>query len=318
MNENSEATNMVVLQGNDAIEALEATQRAEYDIQIATAKKFPRDLTRCKNNALAIITMDKQIAESCRYALPRGGKSISGPSVHLARILAQQYGNLRLDSRVKMVTATQIKSEAVCFDLETNYAVKVEVIRSITGKNGRYNDDMITVAGNASNAIAFRNAVLSVIPKGLTDICYKKAVEMITGDLSDETKLIQARTKAIDHFVTTYGCTQEDVLDVIGVKTLAAIKPEHIADMRGLVQSLIDGDATPENTFKSLRIDTKDIDKINDQKERTRILKHLDKCDTLEDIELLEGNIPNIADYNITVELDAKKASITAKAKGSK
>lgn len=250
---NEEIVNVATLQGDEAIEAMEAVQRAEYDIQIATAKKFPRDLTRCKNNALAIITMDKAVAESCRYALPRGGKTLSGPSVHLARILSQQYGNLRVESRVKSVTARQIKSEAVCFDLETNYAVKVEVIRSIMGKTGRFNDDMITVAGNAANAIAFRNAVYSVIPKGLTDICYKKALEMITGDLSDETKLIKARTDAFKYFTETYGCTEEDILLTVGLKTLNAVKPEHIADLRGLVQSLKDGDATAENVFKSLK-----------------------------------------------------------------
>lgn len=309
--ENSETTNIIQLTGNDAIEALEATQRAEYDIQIATAKKFPRDLTRCKNNALAIITLDKSIAESCRYALPRGGKSISGPSVHLARILSQQYGNLRVDSRVKMVTNTQIKSEAVCFDLETNYAVKVEVIRSIVGKNGRYNDDMITVAGNAANAIAFRNAVLSVIPKGLTDLCYKKAIEMITGDLSDSTKLIQERTKLIKYFISNYGCTEADILFSIGVKTLDAVKPEHIVDLRGLQQSLSDGDATPENVFKSLKIDSLNIDKTNDTKERARILKQLDKCTSFEDIEVLEHSIVNFADYNISSEFETAKKKYT-------
>jgi hypothetical protein len=297
---------------NSAIETIEATQRAEYDIQIATAKKYPRDLIKVKNNALAIITMDKQIAESCRYALPRDGKSISGPSVHLARILSQQYGNLRADSRVKQITNNQIISEAICFDLETNYAVKVEVRKSIVGKRGRYSDDMIVVTGNAANAIAFRNAVFSVIPKGLTDICYKKSMEMITGDLSDETKLIQARAKSIKYFIDTYACTENDILSVLGLKAITQIKSEHIADLRGLMQSLIDGDTTPEQTFKSLKpvLETKNIDKINDDKEKNRFIEFINNAQTLDELGMIEQQA---IEYGLTEMIEDRKKLISSK-----
>lgn len=238
-----------IIETSGGIEVIEAQQRAEYDIQITTAKRYPRDLTRVKNNCIALVTMDKEIAESCRYALPRGGKTLSGPSVHMARIIVQQYGNVRVESRVKQITDKQIISEAVCFDLETNYAVKVEVRRSIIGKFGRFNDDMITVTGNASNAIALRNAVLNVIPKGLTDIIYKSAMQMITGDLTDETKLIAARKKAIDYFKDTYNVEEKQLLKAMGLSSVNQIKAEQIADLRGMIQSLKDGDSTVEEMF---------------------------------------------------------------------
>lgn len=239
---------MVVVE-NVGIEAIEATQRAEYDIQVATAKRYPRDLTRVKNNCVAIVTMDKEIASACRYAMPRAGKTLAGPSVHMARILAQQYGNIRVDARIKQITDKQVVSEAVCFDLETNYACKVEVRRSIIGKTGRYNDDLITVTGNAANAIAFRNAVLSVIPKGISDIVYKSAMGVITGDLSDEQKLVSARKKAIDFFKDTYGVTEDQIIRAMGLNSINQIKAEQIADMRGMMQSLNDGDSTVEEMF---------------------------------------------------------------------
>jgi len=194
--------------------------------------------------------MNKETAETCRYALPRGGKTLSGPSVHLARIMAQQYGNLRVDSRVKQITDKQIISEAVCFDLETNYAVKVEVRRSIINKSGqRFNEDMITVTGNAASAIAYRNAVLAVIPKAITDSAYTASIRMITGDLTSEDKLIAARKKAVDYFKDNYKVTEEQVFKAIGVHTMAQIKAEQIADLRGIEQSLKDGDTTPEDAF---------------------------------------------------------------------
>lgn len=235
---------------NNEVEIMEAGARAEFDVQIATAKKYPRNLTRVKENAVAIVTMSKETAETCRYALPRGGRTISGASVHLARIIVQQYGNIRVDAKVKQITDKQIISEATCFDLETNYAVKVEVRRSIINKFGqRFNEDMITVTGNAANSIAFRNAVFAVIPKAIVDAAYNASINMITGDLSTEEKLVMARNKAVQYMRDTYNVSEEQVLRSIGVRAMGQIKAEQIADLRGLVQSLIDGDTTPDDAF---------------------------------------------------------------------
>lgn len=234
-----------------SLDVIEAEQRAEYDIQITTAKRYPRNLKQVRDNCIAIATMDKDTAASCRYALPRGGKSLSGPSVHLARIIVQQYGNVRAEAKVKQITDKQIISEAVCFDLETNYACKVEVRRSIIKSNGlRFNDDMITVTGNAANAIAFRNAVYNVVPKAITDSVYGSAIRMITGDLSDTDMLIKERKKMVSYFVNTYKITEEQLLGSMGLRSVNQIKAEQILDMEGMKQALIDGDSKPEEMFK--------------------------------------------------------------------
>ena len=235
---------------NVSVEAIEAQSRAEYDVQISTAKKFPRDLTRVRNNAIAICTMDRETAESCRYGLPRGGKTISGPSVHLARIEAQQYGNLRVESRTKIVAEKEVVSEAVAFDLESNYAVKVEVHRRIIDKFGtRYNNDNITVTSMAANAIAYRNAVFSVIPKSITDACYKAAQEVITGDVSNETKLIQRRNEIIKQAKDLWGVTEEQILRAINLHSVNQIKGEQLADLIAIGQAIKDGDTTIEQVF---------------------------------------------------------------------
>lgn len=275
---------------SDDVSMFEAGQRAEYDIQIATAKKFPRNLARVKENAIAIITMDKATAEQCRYALPRNGKTISGPSVHLARIIVQQYGNIRVDARVKQITDRQIISEAVCFDLETNYAVKVEVRRSIMGKVGRYNDDMITMTGNAANSIAFRNAVFSVIPKGITDNCYSTAMNMITGDLSDEAKLIKRRNEIIDRMKASYNVTEEQILKSIGLRSINQVKSEQIADLIAIGQAIKDGDTTPEQAF--LLSDSKSAEESQKSKELERFRIMFEEADSVEKLKKLESKVP--------------------------
>src|ERR1700754_457466 len=70
-------------------------QGAEIDQQIATAKKYPRSLTKFVEQTKGLVAMDESIAESCIYALPRGGKMIKGPSARFAEIIASQWGNAR-------------------------------------------------------------------------------------------------------------------------------------------------------------------------------------------------------------------------------
>lgn len=228
-------------------------EKATIDTQVATAKAYPRDLIRVRNNSIALATMNKEVAQSCSYALPRGGKPIIGPSVHLARILAQQYGNIRAESRIVETTDSHVISRGMAIDLESNYAVCFEVRRSIMGKYGRFNDDMITVTQNAANAIAFRNAVLAIIPKGLIDETYKAAQQLITGDLSDEAKMIARRKNAVDFFLSEYGITEEEIIKLCGRETINQIRANEIALLIGFQQSLKDGDTTVADMMKPIR-----------------------------------------------------------------
>ena len=165
-----------------------------------------------------------------------------------------------MDARIKQITDKQIISEAVAFDLETNYAVKIEVRRSIVNKYGkRFNDDMITVTGNAANAISFRNAVLAVVPKGLTTACFDASVSAITGDLSNEQALIKERNRILSRMKENYNVSEEQILSSIGLRSINQIKAQQIADLIGVAQSIKDGDSTIEETF--LVNDIKNVDK---------------------------------------------------------
>lgn len=236
------------------VQSLDRAERANIDIQVSTAKQYPRSISRCANNAVAIATMDKDTAQSCGYALPRGGKPITGPSVHLAKIIAQQYGNLRAEAKVVEITDKQVVSRGTAWDLENNYAVSFEVRRSIIGRNGnRFSDDMITVTGNAANSIAYRNAIFGIVPKSITDKAYKAAQHLITGDLSDEEKLIKRRDGAVKHFIDTYGITEEEVIKLCGKHTVNQIQADEIALLLGFAQSLKDGDTTVDELMAPFR-----------------------------------------------------------------
>jgi hypothetical protein len=230
------------------IEVFEAQERASIDTQVATAKRYPRNLRRVLDSSVVIATMNKETAKSCRYAKPVGGKNINGPSVHLARIIVQQYGNIRIQQRIKSIDARSVVAEAVAFDMETNYAVCVEARRSIIDKGGkRYSDSVIETNAMAIMAIAERNAIFKVVPKSLIDHVYNEAFNCAFGELTDNTKLLKERDRIFRDFKNTYGLTEEEVLKSIGVNTKEAITPEHIADLVGFIQALKDKELTPDD-----------------------------------------------------------------------
>lgn len=253
---NLENYEVAQIQTGDAqsIIQLDSIEKANVDTQVSTAKQYPRDITRALNNSIVMATIDQQTAQTMGYALPRGGKPITGPSVHLAKLIVSNWGNIRAEAKVVQITESQVVSRGTCWDLENNVATAFEVRRSIKGKNGqRFTDDMITVVGNAANAIAYRNAVFSVIPKAITDKVYQAAQHCITGDLSDDAKLLQRRTQCLKFFNDEYGITEAEVVKLCGKQTVNQIRGEEIALLIGIYQSLKDGDTTVDEIMKPIR-----------------------------------------------------------------
>lgn len=233
---------------------VDAIERANVDSQVATAKRYPRDIRRSIDNSVVMATMNQETAQSCSYSLPRGGKPITGPSVHLAKIIVSNWGNMRTEAKVVQITDKQVISRGTCWDLETNVASAFEVRRSIIGKNGqRFSDDMITVTGNAANSIAYRNAVFAVIPKAITDRVYYAAQKFITGDLSDSDKLLKVRTGILNNFKNNYGITEEEVVKMCGKQTVNQIGADEISMLTGTIQALKDGDTTVDELMKPIR-----------------------------------------------------------------
>lgn len=233
---------------------VDAVERANVDSQVATAKRYPRDIRRSIDNSVVMATMNQETAQSCNYALPRGGKPITGPSVHLAKIIVSNWGNMRTEAKVVQITDKQVISRGTCWDLETNVASAFEVRRSIIGKNGQlFSDDMITVTGNAANSIAYRNAVFAVIPKAITDRVYYAAQKFITGDLSDSDKLLKVRTGVLNNFKNNYAITEEEVVKMCGKQTVNQIGADEISMLMGTIQALKDGDTTVDELMKPIR-----------------------------------------------------------------
>ncbi|MFH6944659.1 hypothetical protein [Flavobacterium sp. FlaQc-50] len=279
-------------------------EKAQIDTQIATAKAFPRDIKQAVQDSIATVTMDYETAASCSYAVPRGGKTINGPSIHLALILAQNWGNLRISSKVTSIDGKSVTSRGVCFDLQKNIAIEQEVKRSIMSKNGRMSDDMITVTGNAANSISLRNAILKVIPKAVVDKVAQSAKNLILGDISDEAKFIIKINDYFNRIITTYGVTELEILASVGKPNKSTITPDNLVTLIGFAQSIKDGDATVETIFRPKQVN----DKAKEEKvDSTKLKVKIAQAKTLEAINKLEKDIPADDTDLFTIFSDKKR-----------
>ena len=235
----------------DSAASLEALNRSEIDIQISTAKRYPRVIDESLKRIVALATVNPQTANECFYSLRRnganGGTAIEGPSIRLAEIVAASWGNLRVASQIIGNDGKFITARGVCHDLETNVAVASEVRRRITDSKGKtYNDDMQVVTGNAAGAIAFRNAVFKVVPKAVISNAIAEIKEALITDTQNDLEEIKSKMFAV---FAKKGVTKDMILSYFELEKDEDITAEHVTELRTTFTAIKEGQATAEELF---------------------------------------------------------------------
>lgn len=241
---------------------LPSITRAEIDMQVATAKQYPRSLEKFRQEALSMACADREIAASCFYKLKRGrgadAKVIEGPSVRLAEIVANAWGNLRFGARTVDEGAKDVIAQGVAHDLEKNVCNTIEVSRRITTSDGkRYSDDMIGVTKNAACSIALRNAIFKTVPFTYVKSIYLKCKEVAVGNAKT---LIERRGEMLDTF-SKMSVTKEQILAFTEKPSLEDIGLSEIEDLIGVYNAIRDGDTTIDEQFKPGKVEANGMPK---------------------------------------------------------
>ena len=246
---------------NDIIEIKQAEMlagitRSEIDIQIATAKQYPRDLNTVLNKIATYATMDRETAEDCFYVLRRkdangNDNTIEGLSIRMAEIIAGAWGNLRVQTRIIGNDGRKITAQAVCHDLETNFAVCKTVDRRITTKTGKtYSDDMQVVTGNA---------VLAVIPKAVTKRVINEVKKVALGQAID---VETSRKNCLANFAKA-GVTEAMICQYLSIKAIAEIDKEKLFELRATWNAIKEGTTTVQETFVKPQLEAKAQEEAN-------------------------------------------------------
>lgn len=226
--------------------SLPMTGGGTVDIQVATARAYPRSITSFIQRATEMATLTPEIAASCVYALPRDGKTIEGPSARLAEIVANAWGNLRIQAGATENDDRYITARGEAWDIQANTAIAFEVRRRITNRKGdTFSDDMISVTGNAAASIALRNAVFKAVPSSFWRPIYLKCRQVVAGDARTFSARRDEQMKAF----AVMGVTEQQISALLGVKGKLDITLEHMATLVGVFNSIKDGETTIEEAF---------------------------------------------------------------------
>ena len=155
-----------------------------------------------------------------------------------------------------MCYCRKITAMAICHDLESNEAVSITVDRRITDRNGKtYSEDLQVLTGNAASAIAFRNAVLKVVPKAVT----KKVINEIKDVAMGKAIPLEDRRLRMIEYFTKIGVTQSELLTYCGVSSIEQIDTGLVFELRGLANAIKEGTTSVKETFKANTADSKAI-----------------------------------------------------------
>lgn len=231
--------------------ALEATERASIDIQINTAKRFPRSLQAFKKRAIDMALVDEETAESCIYRRPVGMKDgrqqfAEGMSVRMAEIVGASYGNLRVKSFLVEQTDRFVRASGQAIDLETNFASSSEVVESTVDKNGKpYSERQRLLVAKVALSKARRDATFQVVPRALARPVETAVRELLMGNSETLTK----RRAKVVAWIGKLGINPKRIYAALGIGGESELGMEQLEVLTGIRTSIRDNEVTLDEAF---------------------------------------------------------------------
>lgn len=226
--------------GNLAVEQSKAA--SEIFGAILSAKKFPRDSFSAFNRIMQECER-YSLSECALYSFPRGGKTVSGPSIRLAEVMARQWGNIDCGTRELERKDGESVMQSYAWDLETNYRVTknftVEHIRDTKGGSHKLTDqrDIYEITANQGSR-RLRACILAIIPGDVVDAAEKKIKETIARGPKGVTREDRIRNMVVA-FNSKFSINTELIEKRLG-HSLDKITDDEIVDLQGVYNALKD------------------------------------------------------------------------------
>ncbi|UED72168.1 hypothetical protein HP435_28820 (plasmid) [Brevibacillus sp. HD3.3A] len=225
-------------------------QAQEVQMMMLAAKQFPRDLNVAYANIMKACSR-KILAETAMYEYPRGGQKVTGPSIRMAEVLAQNWGNI--DYGVVELEQKNGESSmmAYAWDLETNtrqtkiFTVKHE--RKAKGSVNRLDDprDIYEMTAN-QGARRVRACILGVIPGDIVEAAIKQCE--ITLKSGHKEPLSDRVRNALVLFEREFSVSKDMIEQYFRCK-VDAFSEQDFLKMGRVYNSLKDGMAKREDYF---------------------------------------------------------------------
>ena len=230
------------------------SQRAIAEVQAALviAKQFPRNPIEAYDRVMNACQRPG-LAQSAVYSYARGGTSVTGPSIRLAEMLAQNWGNIQYGIRELSSENGESTVEAFAWDVETNtrqtkvfQVPHIRYTRQGTKKLTDPRDIYELVANNGARRL--RACILGVIPGDVVDAAVDQCEKTIHANADTSPEGVQKLVKAFEQF----GVTKDDIEGFIQ-RRLEAITPANVVSLRKIFTSLRDGMSSAKDWFKNAK-----------------------------------------------------------------
>lgn len=217
--------------------------RAIQEVQAAmvVAKKFPRDQHAAFNRIMTACERPV-LAEAASYSYPKGGKKVEGPTIRLAEVLAQNWGNMEFGIRELSQDSGASEVQAFAWDLETNVRQsKTFLVPHKMKAHGTFKilTDPRDIYEHTANmgARRLRACILGIIPGDIVDAAVVKCEETLKkGDgkpLEDRVRGMLERFKEIE-------ISQELIEKRLQHKTTAIVRSQ-LVELGKIYNSIKDG-----------------------------------------------------------------------------
>lgn len=151
------------------------TQKSIEEVRAALiiAKQFPRNQVEAMDKILNACRRPS-LAESAIYAYPRGGQTVTGPSIRLAEAIAQAWGNIQTGVRELSQSNGESTVEAFAWDVESNTrstkTFQVSHVRYTRDGKKNLTDprDIYELTANQGSR-RLRSCILALIPGDVVD-----------------------------------------------------------------------------------------------------------------------------------------------------
>jgi len=241
-----------------------AQTRAAQEVQagMVMAKRFPRDEQQAYARIMQACKRHK-LAEQAIYTYPRGGTNVTGPSIRLAEVLAQAWGNM--DAGIIELSRTLGSSEVMAYawDLETNMRQTKVFTVPHERRVGKGEDfrvvhltdprDIYEMTANQGSR-RLRACILGVIPGDIQDAAVE-ACRQTRKQLSAGEPLIDRIRKCVAAF-HELGVTGDMIAAHVG-HPVEQINETELDTLRGVYQAINDGMAKTGDYFGTAKTSSK-------------------------------------------------------------
>ena len=222
-----------------------AQSATQYEIQgaIIVAKKFPRNEDEAFERLMKSCRRTS-FAESVAYSFPRGGKLITGPSVHIAREFARVWKNIRYGLEILLDTDEQRQIRGWAWDVESNTKVSQDDYfkKLIYRKDGGWivpDERDLRELTNRRGAILMRNCILQLLPSDFIDDALALAKETIKKAADQDPDSFKKKMIVV---FSGINITVEMLEKKLGHK-LDQCNSEELTELRQIFESIRDGNS---------------------------------------------------------------------------